>query len=262
MRWALLLLAGCNQVYGLDSTQLTPADAPRGCPAFGEPLKFSPYVGQSVFQDCIDYQIGGTRAIGFCNGALAEGNVDQPLAPMMFIPRDAASTYQRYTLWPDGETMFVFEDSLINGSRWLLYARNAAGMWTSSGEVPGPMSGEHIGAPSSSSPRHAFVSGTATGGIREVIDDGQWSEVHTYDAVELGNHLPSRSVQLSPDGLRMMYFVFKDAVYYSQRAKLGDKFPVPTKLEGAPVLEDAFLTADCQRLYFSGLGRVFFELET
>jgi hypothetical protein len=176
---------------------------------------------------------------------------------------DQTTSLDQPALWPDGDTVFLRQFSL-SGQTFGIFAHNS-GKWTWQRDVNDLAQGERIGSPSSTSPRHALVSGLDSIGIRELVDDGTtWTELRVYATGDLAGHVPdaSVSVQLSPDGLRMVFFVYKSGIYYSRRAQLGDPFPMPPlKLEGAPPLSDVFLTADCQRLYFSGLSSIFFETE-
>lgn len=60
VRRAVLVLAGCNAVFGIKDTRQydaayfdAPPDAPFACPALGGPAPtFSPVLHQDVIQDC------------------------------------------------------------------------------------------------------------------------------------------------------------------------------------------------------------------
>lgn len=63
MRWLLLLLCGCNQVFDLNATVAVdaqyfdaPPRQPAHCPAFGTDLAFSPQLHQLHYY-CVNYQV-------------------------------------------------------------------------------------------------------------------------------------------------------------------------------------------------------------
>jgi hypothetical protein len=51
-------------------------------------------------------------------------------------------------------------------------------------------------------------------------------------------------------------------VFYADRASLTDRFNMPVPLPSVPEgVQWPFLTADCGRIYFSALNRVFFLVQ-
>jgi hypothetical protein len=66
------------------------------------------------------------------------------------------------------------------------------------------------------------------------------------------------STQLSADGLRLV-FTSSALVYYTDRATLDAPFAVPRRIENLNDAQDTFLTANCERIYFSANGAVFFR---
>jgi hypothetical protein len=73
-------------------------------------------------------------------------------------------------------------------------------------------------------------------------------------------------VSLSPDGLRLVASGITigpgsgvAAIVYAARASVNDPFSGAAPLEGTPSAgQTPFMTEDCGRLYFSGLGSVFY----
>src|SRR5689334_19586163 len=88
---SVLLLVGCNQVYGLDPTRASdaayfdaPIDAPYACPPIGTPPRFSRSFAQVVAQNCNNYTVSiSGRALARCAFAgdqrIAEGAIGERL---------------------------------------------------------------------------------------------------------------------------------------------------------------------------------------
>ena len=51
------------------------------------------------------------------------------------------------------------------------------------------------------------------------------------------------------------------AVYYADRAMIADRFGPPSVLADVPWSQDLFMTEDCGRMYFPGLGNVLYEAQ-
>jgi hypothetical protein len=70
---------------------------------------------------------------------------------------------------------------------------------------------------------------------------------------------------LTADGLRLVWSgaILTDTTdasrtFYAYRQTLTESFSPGSVLQTAPIVTDAFLTADCGRIYTSGLGSIFF----
>ena len=68
---------------------------------------------------------------------------------------------------------------------------------------------------------------------------------------------------MATDGLRIVFYAraLDQAFYvmYSDRPTIDDRFRPADQITGVPNVADPFLTEDCARIYFSGLGSVFYE---
>ena len=69
---------------------------------------------------------------------------------------------------------------------------------------------------------------------------------------------------LSSDGLRMVFsgttmpLQIGRKMYYAERADLSKRFGSATELADVPVVDGAYLTDDCARIYLSGLNSLFY----
>ena len=65
---------------------------------------------------------------------------------------------------------------------------------------------------------------------------------------------------LSPDGLRLVLgsTTQQSKVMYSDRPSVDMRFRQAVPLMDIPDVPDPFLTEDCARVYFSGIGSVFY----
>jgi hypothetical protein len=65
---------------------------------------------------------------------------------------------------------------------------------------------------------------------------------------------------MSPDGLRVVYQAYPAggmrSVVYADRERVDDPFQLVAPLENVPIASDLFMTADCGRIYFAGLGAI------
>ena len=132
MRWVLvLLLCGCNQVFGLQETgQLdaaffdAPADAPYACPPLGTAPRFAPQLTQFLVQRCDGYSgVTSGRAGASCKDGdgierVFVGNRGEPLsiAPGVERSRDAFGVILR-SPYADRKTCAVRSPSLGTGRR-------------------------------------------------------------------------------------------------------------------------------------------------
>ena len=70
---------------------------------------------------------------------------------------------------------------------------------------------------------------------------------------------------MTTDGLRMVFGGLQlggsgQAVFYADRGSLDARFGTASVLDGVPAtVTDAYLSEDCERIYFSGLQSIFYE---
>ncbi|NVB77162.1 MAG: hypothetical protein HOV81_02100 [Kofleriaceae bacterium] len=267
MRWLLvLLLCGCNQIYGLKETGQqdaaffdAPADAPYACPAIGVTPQFSPQLTQFLVQRCEAYSVVRSgRAVARCkddNGTdrVFVGNIDERLEPAIGVDM-IGPVLPRLT--QDGEHLIVREPTKIAVVQVHVYDRQSDGTWLRGGDPP---FGSHIRAIGTLSDDNRMLVTTSDDVLlHEWIFEGTtWRQVGTQMP-----SVPSVSdvlfaASLTEDGLRVVATVNNRALY-SDRATVSDPFRAFVALEGAPRGVDMTLNADCSRLYAAGLGSVFY----
>src|SRR5262245_28791706 len=137
MRWltAALLLAGCNQVFGLPETKLqNTVDAPFQCPAIGTPPEFSDVLRQLDIGNCYDYhprsESGTAVAMCYVNG-LADihyGPIDGTLEIARGLEsEDQVKLFARPRLLPNGDMLVYWNDYSLEGIA--RYHREVDGAW-------------------------------------------------------------------------------------------------------------------------------------
>ncbi len=280
-------LAGCNQVFGtsppksapaIDAQQFdAPADAPYRCPALGEVPVFSSHFNQAIATgDCIGYSRGasGDLAVAMCSSTLgptntfiAQGPIDGPLVAAELVDPGGPFGYSGAALAPEADQLWATRQ---DGSTTTIavFDRSPPTGWTYAYNAYALPAGDEAALPSpptrGGSNRHLLY---VTGDVHELAETapGTWAEVQLYQAFTLGMRT-IYDASLSPDGLRMVFSAMTigpgagiDVVMYADRASVTDRFVGATRLEGPPSGGRApFLTEDCARLYFSGLGSVFY----
>ena len=260
----LLCLGACNWVYGLDQTRLPdppgPDAAPR-CSASGA-LAFSPRVTQAVIQECTDYTIQGTMAIaecgsGFLTTKLAGGPVDAPLVPIDIAATRLNAHLVAPRLTPDGD-LIVHQELPTRSSVASVYRRDGEG-WTWQSDLPFALPPfARAGLPSKGPRRHLMV--TYADHIEEAGDDGTGNWTTTSSPFgALGVTKVNSAIHLSADGLRAVFTgaTTLPEVRYAVRSRIDAPFEGSFPLT-VPAAMDAYLTEDCSRLYFSGLGSIFY----
>ncbi len=279
MKWVVLLLVcGCNQVFGLNETtaidalspeSLPPPPPPPECPAIGVVPAFRSRTTQLTAPGCISYTVSATHAMGVCAGEVSRGDRDQGLSPVTITPRPAYIVDTRLdpsldrfllttTVFDQGRTNLVF----------LEYQLQPNGDWLG---APGYTLGQiasGISTPSVGPDRLAVYGGTA-GALVEIHDDGTgagWVGRTDYvipEVMAMGRVITQPS--LSADGRRLMFVVADDftqdlgIVYYADRASVSDPFVTAHAVDSLPAgIAWPHMTADCGRLYYAALGTVFY----
>jgi hypothetical protein len=267
---ALALLPACNSIFGVTDVQpqdsLFEIDAPISCPLTGEVPRYTPLPTQLYARRCVDYQrtTAGDLAIGLCvQGTLdlwvegpAEGTLDQP----MF----SAFTYQFVALDPAGSTLVVADNSITTTAP-LAYHRDSSS-WVLDGPLPFSYPAYGLGTLARPGDAlHVLIVEDPRMLVHEWVRVGTtWMEQRMSTYGELGlSKLATSTLDLSPDGLRMIAWGTRTGdtssqMLYFDRADAGAKFNAPQPL-AIPDVADAFITADCSRIYYSGLDRVFYS---
>ncbi|HUS29376.1 MAG TPA: hypothetical protein VMZ53_12745, partial [Kofleriaceae bacterium] len=202
----LLVLAGCNQFFDLDTTQLTDAshpffdaapDAPPMCADPSMTPRFDRELHQAVYIDekCESYQ---TSAVGLALAAcdlsklnpaireapvgpwkemtLAKGNIQQ------------ANVVYNLALAPEGNEVFLARYDAVLGAGIWRYARDANGAWNLQEKLPVTFTAaQRISTVTRGPKRHMFVIETNQQLHEWATDDnGTWSSVRTSTATNLG----------------------------------------------------------------------------
>lgn len=273
--WLLLALCACDAVFGLRETRRIPQDARATCPAIGTPPTFGPTYYQVFDQECADFSPSPTAgyALASCQGptmrVLFGGPFEGPLAPITITGAMPCTLFESARLYPEGDRAHI----LTNGSA----CTAAAGYeelikvddttWQLGAPLPFGQTGNiTVGTPSAGPHRHVLEGTTNPTLLHELVDqeDGTWREVAQYTPGDLAPDIigASGSVELTPDGLRLVFRgqfdAFSGAIYYADRPSIDARFAPATRLDNVPDVLDAYLTASCNKLYFSGAQRVFY----
>lgn len=277
MRRALFafVLAGCNSLFDLQPTDLVeyqridaaPLDAPPMCPPSGTPLAFSKYVTQAFSQPIRDYTFSTSSqlAIAQCQQPyeVCEGRLGEPLskAPGFDAPPDWEVGEPRLSAAGDVALVKLTRLS-VSGTKFTLYARGADGRWmlASDTNLPNQFSGS-VSQPTRGPDRHVIV--VDGSGVTEWVLTDIWRLGATYTNAQLGvaSFIYPR---ISGDGLRMTAYgqLAAQPAYrtlYFDRASISAPWNPAQALTGAPSnINDAVLSDDCSRLYFTALNSVFF----
>ena len=275
----LLLVCGCNQVFGLKETVAldaqqfdAPIDAPFACPGPGAQPQFSKVLHQAIERNCQGYMTSpeSDRAVAYCFdvggafGGIVDGKVDGDLQLTTLTP---AGSYDWARLSPEGNEIWVRDRS--SPPKFAVFQWQSDHQWTHGRDltIANVARDDYITAPS-----------RAVGGKRRVVryafndfklyeydDDGTATSppIRSYDVnVDLGSDFVSLP-NLDASGLRLVFVGETPGTSYSQtfyadRASLDDAFSIAKPLATAPVAFDPFMTADCSRIYTSGLGSIFY----
>ena len=281
MRWWLLLaLCACNRIFGLSPTAESkvdaqffdaPVDAPFTCPPIGTTPRFETDPHQVIYDKCFGYQrsANGIAKVD-CLNAIDMGAWDGPFAPAADLAEDA--TYFRTGGWlaPDGDQIYMQEmGKLASVNQFARFVPNGSGGWTRVDTLVFPSQlylPYFISTPTRTVPRHAMVLDNH-GYLAEVIDDGtaNLQFVRAYSNLQLGI-ANFNGPQLSPDGLRLVIYgtapqpdgSVLQSVWYSDRPSIDADFRTFDPLPDVPLITDPFFTEDCSRLYFSGIGSIWY----
>jgi hypothetical protein len=266
----VIALAGCNQIYGLDQTRLVdarPIDPPPTCqPA----LEFTRRLQQVTYQECIQY-VPATDvdyALAYCRddsrGYIADGKIDGLLSEVAVDQRFAGSVPSQPRLAPEGDRAVIFHSITQGNNAYSVHHRDSTG-WRFAYDLPIVYDfDDSVGVPSRSPRAHILHAIPNAGLVEEFVEDapGVWRLLFTYKSSELATQSLYTQFNLTPDGLQVLYqgaFVEGYAIYHAWRGSLDEKFGPGVAVEGiARTVQDAFMTENCARIYFSGLSSIFY----
>lgn len=270
----LLLLCGCNQVFGLRETiandaQLfdAPIDAPFACPTPGMQPQFSKVLHQVITKNCQAYMtsLESNRAVAYCvdTDQFVDGEVDGDPQPTTLTP---AGTYDWPRLSPEGDEIWVRDRSVP--PKFAVFQWQSDHHWAHVRDldIMNVARDDYITAPSRKVAGRRRVVRYAFSEFKlyEYDDDGTTSPaVRTYNLqADLGVDFVSFP-NLDASGLRLVFVGQQSGTsftqtFYADRANLDDAFSQAKPLLAAPLAYDPFLTPDCSRIYTSGLGSIFY----
>jgi hypothetical protein len=273
VRWWLLLLCGCNQVFDLKPTVAVdaqyfdaPPRQPPHCPDIGTDLVFAPQLHQLHFF-CTNYQVSQSADLALTSCIendryrIFSGPADGPFTLVSELPESTVDfDVSSPRLAPDGSLLLISTFDLTNVVSELRVYHRDGSVWMRDPNVPnGPPAASNL----SRGPAYRFL---GTNGISDVFEyvftNGTWQKVQTHPLSTL--QVPSVGpIWLSADALRMLFVADAFAVFdnrymaYADRASIDEPFGVARRLN-LPILVDAYVTEDCGRLYFSGLHSIFY----
>lgn len=276
---ALVLVCGCNAVFGLSPTTGpgttffdAPIDAPFACPPIGTNLPpFTGVLVQQILEDCSQYSPSDAsgRAVASCSDPaggeiICEGPRDQMLTSAFKLSAIQAQP----RLSPDGNTIYVHDNAPSitviayqrTGMTWTRAPASDIGQIANASEMSSVMrgpDGDHILFTAASATSVALAEWSNAGGT--------WHQTSLHPASELGLQ-GIFTLALTSDGLRALVFGFTptnvDQTLYTDRPALDAPFRAAQKIDGLfGVAQDASLSDDCSRIYFTGLGSVFYVQE-
>jgi hypothetical protein len=273
VRWWLLLLCGCNQVFSLTETVSVdaqyfdaPPRQPPHCPAVGADLAFGPQLHQ-LHYFCVNYQVSSSADLAMTSCLendryqIFSGPADGPFTPVSELPQSTIDfDVSAPRLDPDGALLLISTFDLTNVVGELRVYHREGPVWVRDANVPNaPPAASNL----SRGPGYRFL---GTNGVSDVFEyafaGGTWQRVTTHPLAML--QVPSvGSTWLSADALRMLFVADAFSVFdnrymaYADRTSVDEPFGVARRLN-LPILVDAYVTEDCGRLYFSGLHSIFY----
>jgi hypothetical protein len=262
----LLVVAGCNQIYGLDETYLTDGHVARRCPAIGEtPVYTTAPQTLTSGEFPFDYTFDEARTFAVAYRVNAGGIVEAPVDSADFVPldldADAGDRLFDPRVAPEGDQLVVRVQNAAGQWNLRLYTRSGVQSWQRGPTLTSLLPAERCSTPSrrSTTDERRFIRLDPTGSeLAEYTERvGVWSLVRTYDRATLGVSLQQQieDPQLSPDGLRLVFTVREIVgrpIYFTDRASIDDAFrpaSLMLQLTGDSEPQDPFMVQDCTRLY-------------
>ena len=260
VRVALLLLCGCNQIFGIKSTDVIPsvdarffdaqADAPFLCPAIGTVPQFSPQLVLAVSQPCLRYRTSDAGfGAAYChdasgpNGYVAEGVIGAMLKPSVGISTPLNDQLMAVNLTPEGDQL-VLGVQASGVPRLERYQRQPDASWAAIANLGLTAEAFALSGFTRAPNRHVLRLSASTGGAFEEMvdaadDNASWTSVHDYSKAELGVAVASYP-SLTSDGLRLIFVGAPTQsaplqLYYTDRAALTDRFGAAVTMPEPPL---------------------------
>jgi hypothetical protein len=273
----------CNPILGLKDTRpfdAPPPDAPPKCPTPGTAPVFSTVIRQALLEHCAYFatSVASDLAAAYCLDQVRGvdqwevGPIAGPLSPITFVYPAATAQVTYGKLAPNGNELWM--DQLVtagNVETLSIYTSSDPTTWAWTADVF-TIQGSGFSAVSApaTTPYGRRVLVLYNNVVHELEEIGAaWSERHSYTQSDLGVSQIYYQLNLSPDGLRMVFLGGVprngnqvDAVMYVDRADASATFGPSQALAGPPLgvgqIQYPFMSADCGRLYFLGLDQILY----
>lgn len=217
-------------------------------------------------RECFTYTVSevANRSLGVCNDGtgitLEMGPIQGELEPIEITATPTDATLPKAWLAPGGDELVVHQYHGQPAIHRLNLYRRAGVTWTFATTISESAMFITAGVPSAGPERRLIESSLQ--GYRELAErGGVWVEVHRGPWAELlstgnvGDHL-----NLSADGLRMT-FTENNNVQYTDRPSLEVPFRVSVRLASVGHAYSAHMVDNCGKIYFTGLGSVFYRYQ-
>jgi hypothetical protein len=262
---ALVALAACNQVLGLDDLhdRTAPIDAPFACPPIGTTPVFSPIIHQSFVELCYEYARFSTGlAVGMCKVGLSgaylasQGMGDGPLTPIPgldFVYDDPRPT-------PDGTLMLAVHNA---GAAPTVEQFRATGVgWSFDRDIPFPhpdtIALGHVATDPDGGWRMLVVENHQLEEWKTSNDSWVMIAMHPVSALGLAD---VSYATFTEDGLRALLRGTRpgglEEIYFTDRPDVGTEFRIADRLDAIPVATP-YLDRTCARIYLAAVGSVFY----
>lgn len=281
----MLVLAGCDQVFGLGKVPVDAApDAAPACPPLGTAPRFrsAPF---PLTTSCDHYveSVAPATAMAWCfNGptqsVIAQGQNDSLSAAPGIVPVSSTGQLEMPRIFPEGDQVIVRERDLTKTPNTLVFddfVRAPGQRWSFAMTIvwpalfpPGSGIHDEVSVPTFASPeRRIFYSNTFnTDAFYELADPGTGWTTPTppsqgkYTLADLEPAGATLTAILepnpTPDGLRLVFIGrqanLPSSLFYADRADVHARFGTAQPvLPTLPNITDADLTEDCGALFYS-----------
>ena len=278
MALVLVVLAGCNWVYGNDRVAAIPnADAQ----FFDAPVDAPPMCGSStpkfkqelfevlVPSNCQHFSVSDNDSVvAICQPTLYmnlyAGRATDPDGLQLMVsdlPSDGQPVAIRIA--PEGDFALIqiyraFDDDFYHAVR----VDPATNVWHDLGPITAidPHMTAFLSTPTRGPDRH-ILGWSLNNGFTEYVGDGvDWTPQIPYVSPGFGSI--SNAFGLTPDGLRLVALAGIDnstpSARYGARTDMSQPFMTSTLLAESSSIQEPYLTEDCGKLFFYGLDRILY----
>jgi len=275
----MLAVCGCNQLLGVQQTQLYDGRPTPMCPSIGTLPTLYGDTHELPAAGCTSYRVGSDVdiAIARCTlQAISRGPIDQMLTPVVMDP--IGYIYNGPHVAPEGTSMFIaYNDVSTQRPQLREFDLQPDDSWRTGIEVALPAPSRLAAyTPPTHGPDRRIVYEIADGAATSLeelssVDGGPWQEAMRYPMTELGIHNSTpfalEQPSMTPDGLRLLFVgsytepgpTIVNGVFYADRVDIDQHFGVAQMLDRVPRdAREPYMTANCGRVYYTGLGAVYY----